>query len=274
MTEPNFITAILYLIASSGAWVAVRRAPPTSVNRTGWPVVVLAVGLVMHAVALGAALFGGGHGGINIGFSHAISLIVWLTLISYIVVGNDARLTRLATLYLAPIGALAASMVMWLPSRNWIQYDGAQWAFALHIIVAILAYALFTVAALHAVLQLFLQKQLLAGAIATEPRELPPLLRIEKLMFQLLWIAFAMLTATLLSGIFFSEVLFGKPFQINHKTVFSIMSWFVFGGLLAGRFMAGWRGNLAVRWTLIGFVMLLLSYVGSKFVLEVILKRV
>jgi ABC-type uncharacterized transport system permease subunit len=189
-------------------------------------------------------------------------------------VGNDARLTRLASLYLAPIGALSVSMAIWLPSNSWIAYAGAQWAFAAHIIVAILAYALFTVAALHALLILFLQRQLLAGNIAAEKRDLPPLMRIEKLMFQLLWIAFAMLTATMISGIFFSEILFAKPLQVSHKTVFSVLSWFVFAGLLAGRLIAGWRGKLAVRWTLIGFVMLLLSYVGSKFVLEIILKRV
>lgn len=274
MTDPNFITTILYLVAASGAWIATRRAANAAVVRTGWPVIVLAAGLVTHAVAIGWALFAGGEGGINIGFSHAISLIVWLTMISYILVGNDWRLTRLATLYLAPIAALAASMVVWLPSYVWISYEGAQAAFALHIVVAILAYALYTVAALHAVLILFLHKQLLAGNIGDEQRDLPPLMRIEKLMFQLLWIAFAMLTATMLSGVFFSELLFGKAFQVNHKTVFSVMSWFVLGGLLAGRFIAGWRGRLAVRWTLIGFVMLLLSYVGSKFVLEVILKRV
>ena len=272
--DPNFITTMLYLTASSGAWIATRRASNAAAGRTGWPVVVLALGLVTHAVGIGWALFAGGEGGVNIGFSHAISLIVWLTMISYVLVGNDHRLTWLATLYLAPIGALAASMVVWLPSTVWIAYEGAQALFALHIVVAILAYALYTVAALHAVLILFLQKQLLAGSIANEQRDLPPLMRIEKLMFQLLWIAFAMLTATMLSGVFFSELLFGKPFQVNHKTVFSVLSWFVFGGLLAGRFIAGWRGKLAVRWTLIGFVMLLLSYVGSKFVIEVILKRV
>ena len=274
MTDPNFITTILYLVASSGAWIGTRRAANAAVVRTGWPVIVLAAGLVMHAVALGWAVFAGGEGGINIGFSHAISLIVWLTLISYILVGNDWRLTRLAILYLAPMAALASSMVVWLPSHVWISYEGAQAAFALHIVVAILAYALYTVAALHAVLLLFLQKQLLAGNIAAEHRDLPPLMRTERLMFQLLWIAFALLTATMLSGVFFSELLFSKPFQVNHKTVFSVMSWFVLGGLLAGRFIAGWRGRLAVRWTLIGFVMLLLSYVGSKFVLEVILQRV
>jgi len=103
---------------------------------------------------------------------------------------------------------------------------------------------------------------------------LPPLLSVERLLFRLLGIAFILLTMTLVTGVFFSEHVFGKPFTITHKTVFALMSWLIFGGLLAGHWKAGWRGKLAVRWTLFGFVLLLLSYVGSKFVIEIILKRV
>jgi len=75
------------------------------------------------------------------------------------------------------------------------------------------------------------------------------------------------------SGVFFSEQLFGKPFTLSSKTFFAILSWLIFGGLLAGHFVRGWRGRTAVRWTLAGFTMLLLAYVGSKFVLEVVLDR-
>ncbi len=278
MLDLNFITAVLYLAASAGAWVAARVASdagstvPTGAD--GWPKAALWLGLFTHALAIGWALFGGATAGINIGFSHAISLLVWLTLLSYILVGRDTRLTRLATLYLAPVAALAAALVVWLPGNRPMDFGRIDFAFGLHVVVAVMAYALFTVAALHAVLILILQRQLHAASIASGQDGLPPLMRIEKLMFQLLWIAFILLTATLASGVFFSEALFGKPFAINHKTVFAVMSWFVFGGLLAGHLFAGWRGTLAVRWTLIGFAMLLLSYVGSKFVLEVILKRV
>jgi len=67
--------------------------------------------------------------------------------------------------------------------------------------------------------------------------------------------------------------LFGKAFQVSYKTVFAVLSWLIFGGLLLGHWRFGWRGRLAIRWTLIGFVALLLCYVGSKFVLEVILNR-
>ena len=82
-----------------------------------------------------------------------------------------------------------------------------------------------------------------------------------------------LLTLTLVSGVFFSEQVFGKRFTLSHKTVFAIISWLIFGGLLAGHHFRGWRGRTAVRWTLAGFTTLLLAYIGTKVVLELILKR-
>jgi ABC-type uncharacterized transport system permease subunit len=61
---------------------------------------------------------------------------------------------------------------------------------------------------------------------------------------------------------------------LDHKTVFTIAAWAVFGGLLMGRMFFGWRGRTALRWTLIGFAMLMLAYVGSRFVRAVLLGRV
>ena len=102
---------------------------------------------------------------------------------------------------------------------------------------------------------------------------LPPLLAMESLLFRLIHIAFFLLSLTLASGILFSETLFGKPLSFNHKTLFAIISWLIFAALLVGRHMRGWRGRTALRWTLAGFAALLLAYVGSRFVLEVILGR-
>ncbi len=280
MIDLHFITALIYLTATTLAWWAwfgKRRATAnavTATNTTGSaPKMLLWLGLAVHAAALGWSLFGDPGNGINIGFSHAVSLIVWLTLVSYVVLGDDARLTRLAALYLVPVAIIAALLTLVLPAHRIVTYT-ATWAFQLHLVVAILAYALFTVAALHALLMLFLEKRLHAGEFTNAGEDLPSLLRVEKLLFQLLTYAFMLLTATLISGVFFSEALFGKPFEVNHKTVFAVMSWLIFGGLLLGHWLRGLRGKIAVRWTLIGFVMLLLSYVGSKFVLEIILKRV
>ena len=290
LTAFNFITAALYLLASAAAWSFAGKSssgpahPSTSKNSDKHEAsaanaakldaaklskILLWLAIMLHAFALADALVL--EDGFNIGFSHAISLIVWISIMSYVVLSNDARLTRLAALYLAPFAVVAALLPTLLPAQRIVMYGG--WAFKLHIAVAILAYALFTVAALHALLMLFLDKRLHAGTFDVLNNNLPPLLAIEKLLFRLLGFAFILLTATLISGVFFSENLFGKAFETTHKTVFAFMSWIIFGGLLAGHWKLGWRGNVAVRWTLIGFAMLLLSYVGSKFVLEIILKR-
>ena len=95
----------------------------------------------------------------------------------------------------------------------------------------------------------------------------------ESLLFKTLGVGFILLSATLGSGVLFSEQIFHHPFQLTHKTVFTLILWLVFAALLAGRRLLGWRGRTAVRWTLSGFSILLLAYAGSKFVLEVMLNR-
>ncbi|MGI4849908.1 MAG: cytochrome C assembly family protein, partial [Janthinobacterium lividum] len=102
---------------------------------------------------------------------------------------------------------------------------------------------------------------------------LPALLTMEKLLFRLIGLGFFLLTLTVVSGVVFSEELFGQPFRFSHKTVFTMLSWLLFGLLLAGRRWRGWRGKTALRFTLSGFATLFLAYVGSRFVLEVILHR-
>ena len=55
--------------------------------------------------------------------------------------------------------------------------------------------------------------------------------------------------------------------------MFSIVSWFVYGALLIGHYKFGWRGQKAIRFTMIGFFLLAVGFIGSKFVLEMILHR-
>ena len=100
-----------------------------------------------------------------------------------------------------------------------------------------------------------------------------PLLTLERLTFRFAGAGFVLLSATLLAGLFFSETLYGRPMKFDHKTVFSILAWLVFAFLLLGRLKFGLRGRKAVRVLYAGSILLLLAYVGSRFVLEVILRR-
>jgi len=103
--------------------------------------------------------------------------------------------------------------------------------------------------------------------------QLPALLTMEKILFRMIAIGFGLLTLTVLSGVVFSEQVFGKAVNWDHKSVFAVLSWVLFGILLTGRTWWGWRGKTALRFTLSGFATLVLAYVGSRFVIEVILHR-
>ncbi|MFA6041170.1 MAG: cytochrome c biogenesis protein CcsA, partial [Methylophilus sp.] len=139
--------------------------------------------------------------------------------------------------------------------------------------IAILAYSLFTFAALHATLMAIAERALHNKSTLSRLPNFPPLMVMETLLFKVISVGFVLLTVTVVSGMMFSEEIFGKPLQLNHKTIFSIISWLIYAWLLFGRYRYGWRGKTAIRWTLIGFVVLLLAYVGSSFVLHILLGR-
>lgn len=86
---------------------------------------------------------------------------------------------------------------------------------------------------------------------------------------------FVLLSATLLAGWWFSDHLYGAEtgWRWDHKTVFAFLAWLTFAGLLLARNRLGWRGRKATRVLYAGAGLLLLSYAGSRFVLEVILGR-
>jgi ABC-type uncharacterized transport system permease subunit len=191
-------------------------------------------------------------------------LIYWLGNFVYRLDGLQALVLPLAAAAVL-LGALMP------PARALPNTDLA--AFKFHLLIAMLAYSLFTIASLHVALMALLERRLHDGTVTLVLQKLPPLLTMEALLFRIIWAGFVLLTLTLASGVVFSEELFGKAAPFNHKTVFGVVSWLIFAALLAGRRIYGWRGRMAVRWTLAGFLTLVLAYIGSKFVVEVVLGR-
>lgn len=232
--------------------------------------ILLLCALLAHGAALHVSLFPDAE--MHFGFGVALSLMVWLAICFYWVETLYTRLDGLHAVVL-PAGVIASLLPALFPGEH-ILTNATSPAFRAHFIVAMLAYSLFTLAALHAMLMAVAERQLHHARFSRVLANLPPLLTMEALLFRLIGIAFILLTLTLLSGVMFSESLFGKAFRIDHKTVFAVVSWLLFGALLYGRHAWGWRGRKALRWTLAGFVALMLAYVGSRFVIEVLLHRV
>jgi len=225
--------------------------------------------LVLHAYLLHQTLFMAGE--MNLSLVYVLSLILWLTMLVYWVARFFYPIASLQALVL-PLAAVGALLPALFPEVH-AHSNNTSLAFDAHILAAMMVYSLFTIAALHAGLMSLVEKRLHHATMPRVLQSLPPLLTMEKLLFRIIGAGLVLLTLTLLSGVVFSEQLFGKPWQINHKFVFGVISWGVFAALLAGHHVYGWRGRKAVHWTMSGYVFLLLAYLGTKFVMEVLLHR-
>ena len=207
---------------------------------------------------------------LRFGFAPALSAMMFLGVALYRIESLFYDLEGMQPLVL-PLAAVAVPLPALFPGLASAGAHADAAAFKLHLALAMVAYSLFVIAMLHATLMAVVERRLHQKGSAFAG--LPPLLTLEQLLFRVIAAAFVFLTLTLATGIAFSETLFGRALRADHKTVFALLSWLTFGLLLAGRVVYGWRGRTALRWTLSGFVLLVFAYVGSRFVLEVLLHR-
>jgi ABC-type uncharacterized transport system permease subunit len=137
--------------------------------------------------------------------------------------------------------------------------------------MSVLAYSLLSIAAVQAVALAIQDHHLRTKRPGGFIRALPPLQTMETLLFQMISAGLVVLTLSLITGMIYLEDMFAQ--HLVHKTILSLLAWLVFATLLWGRWRFGWRGATAIRWTLSGFFVLLLAYIGSKWVLEILLQR-
>ena len=270
------IATLAYAALAVHFWRTRWHLSTTSVTPaaiTTWERAVILAPLALHTWLLSEILFLAPD--LRFGFAIALSAMLWLAVLIYWVESLFLKLEGMQ----APVLALAALCVPWpalFPGLT-APPSAQSLEFRVHTVLAMLAYSLFTMAAVHALLMTVLERRLHGrgggGSITGPLAALPPLLSMETLLFRLIALGFLLLTLTLASGVLYSETLFGQAMKFNHKTLFAVISWLIFAALLAGRYFRGWRGRLALRWTLSGFAALLLAYIGSRFVLEVVLQR-
>ncbi|MBU3564586.1 inner membrane protein YpjD [Polynucleobacter sp. MWH-HuK1] len=233
--------------------------------------------LVIHGVQLHDSVFT--PEGFVFGFAQDLSLIAWVGLAFYWFQSWFLPISSLR--WMALMFALICAFLPNLFPGVLISPKAVSdpW-FKGHFVVATVAVGLLSLAAMHAML-MSVQDRALHRQLAIIPNsrfahwleDLPPLMTMESLLFNLLYVGFALLSLTVFSGLLFSQTLFGKPLVFDHKTIFALVSWVLFAGLLLARWRVGLRGRAAIRWVLSAYTALLLAYVGSRFVLEVILQR-
>lgn len=258
----TFATA-LYSIA----WVVLMRS--VSRRQTATPVIfsaLLAAGLAAHGFGLHQQMIL--PDGYHFAFFKISSLFFWTA--NFLILLSSLR-KPLHNLFLITLPISAAALLGSLYSETtispvYLQLDAKT---AAHILLSILAYSTMIVATVQTLLLAFQNYQLRHRHPTGLVRLLPPLQTMEHLLFELLWVGEVLLTLVIVTGIFQIESIAAQ--HLHHKIAFTSLAWLIYAILLWGRHYLGWRGNSAIRWSLSGFISLVLAYLGSKFVLEMIL---
>ncbi len=208
--------------------------------------------------------------GYDFGFFHIATLFSWV-MAAIVLLSSLRKPLENLFLVLFPIAVLGLLSATFMP-RSAAPLTQLTPGVALHSIVGIVAFSLITIAAVQALLVAWLNRELKRHHFHPALRHVPPLQTMEALLFEIIHYGFAALLAVIFTGFLFMDDMFAQ--HLAHKTILTLISCAVFGVLLWGRHVSGWRGKLALRWTLSGYGVLLLAYFGSKFVLELLLNRV
>ena len=222
---------------------------------------------VLHAISLLVLLMGP----VRFGFAPALSVTAWLVVLAYMI--ETQFFPKLKVRW--AVGGLGAVTVVlaWVFPGTLLTAQASAWL-PLHFALGLSAYGMFAAAVVHAWMMTRTEHDI---RLAQEGSSGLPLLTLERLTFRFVTAGFVLLTATLVAGALFGEALYGQghtSWRWDHKRVFAVLSWLTFATLLVGRSQWGWRGRRAVRVLYIGAGLLLLSYAGSRFVLEVLIGRV
>lgn len=167
------------------------------------------------------------------------------------------------------VGLLPMAAVLALLSatiNHSVLLSNVSYALVWHILLSVLAFSMFTIASVQAVLVILQDRQLRQHRTRGLIRSLPPLQTMDALLFEMIWLGMLLLTAAFAIGLPSINDIHAQ--QLMHKIAFSVMGWLVFATLLFGRFRFGWRGPVAGRWALAGTAFLILAYFGSQFVIE------
>jgi ABC-type uncharacterized transport system permease subunit len=274
------LAALAYAVLGLGLYRSLSSDPPI-VKAGHFAGIGLLLAIFLHGIALRDMVLQ--EGNLRVGWSLALSAAVWIGMIVFWLESLIIRIDGLQLLLL-PTGAMVCLLAAAFPQSQVLAHANDA-GLRVHLLIALSAYALVTIAALQAMLMSGLDRRLhfplneiahtgaLRRAVGRLLDAQPPLLAQEQVLFRLIWIAYAALTLTLISGAIISLSYSGKWLPLDHKSIFSLLSWLTFGILLIGRYVRGWRGRTALRYTLVGFAFVVLAYTGSRFVIEVILQR-
>jgi len=226
-----------------------------------------AAAVTVHAFSLYTIIFT--THGIDIGFFSSLTFTAWL-MSTLLVIASFSLPIGCIGLLVYPF-ALVTLILRVSSDQQHLLTDQLASGLQTHILFSLLAYSILSIAVAQALLLYIQDKYLHNKHPYGFLHSLPSLETMQILLFRIIALGVIALSISLLSGFVYLDDMFAQ--HLVHKTILSLIAWAVFVVLLWGHYKFGWRGKIAIKWTMSGFILLMLAYFGSKFVIELILKQ-
>ena len=245
--------AILYL-AGAGAFVVYAALQKDLLARVS-PVVLLA-GFLLHGAALSFHFFHFGYPPVT-EFREALSLFSWAMVGVYLLAQLKYRLAVLGCV-VAPLAFLMSLGAVAFGAGGGELPPGLKtyWV-PLHVTLAMLGNAVFTLAFAVSLMYLILEYRLKTKRTTVLYKGLPSLETLDRLNYVFLVWGFPLMTLGILAGSFLARARWGNYWSWDPRQISSAITWLLYGSLLQGRVAAGWRGRKAALLTIVGFVVVL-----------------
>ncbi len=244
------ICSFFYIVAGSLA-VIKFISPAKAVANYFAPTATLA--LASHGYWLGEHLWL--VSGLDLSIFNSLSLLIFIiALLSTLASARIKTGVLLPVVYTFTVLHLLVSA--YLPGSFIMQIESHP-QIAVHILFALLAYSILTMAILFALQFTYLDYRLKKRQLPLTKINMPPLMTLEKSLFQIILIGFLLLSSALLTGFIFADDMFAQG-KI-YKTLLAIIAWIIYAILLWGHFAKGWRGRFVIYITIIGSSLLTLA---------------
>lgn len=170
-------------------------------------------------------------------------------------------------LFLLPLTALPLLVIPILPEANapnWVHTSSLMETS--HLLISMFAYAVLTLAAIHALMHILLDRALKKKHLSTLFQALPSLMDIERHMIAQVKTASLLIATSVLTGLIWQWVDYHHFALLNHKVMLALFSLAVLLLLLYKRHRASWPTRMASRSVLAAYMLLMLAYFGVKLI--------
>lgn len=251
-----YSTMVLYL---AGTMLAMAYLIHRSEFISKFLFALTGLGFLCHTASLAGTMMATGHVPIMT-FKEAMSFFAWGLVFVLVIAGLTRGLQALGA-FILPLALLSLVSATLAPAKSGSLPPVFQSVWV-HVTLSMLGTVGFAIAFVAGVMYVLQERLLKSKQFNVLSFKLPPLDFLDSLNQRSILLGFPLLTLGILAGAVSAQLTKGSYLSWNPEQIWAMVTWVFYLAVLLGRVTAGWRAKKAAYLTIVGFVGVILTFVG------------